>query len=600
MSSSSSTPASSASSAPPSAEPVLDRIGLFGLPQWAAYEQIGKKLADAGVVYDWLVKKKGQMYAYVHFKTEDEITVAIAKLDAAKDEKGKPAFRFKRVAGDPEFAAKAKKRQLADAEDGGTEKKAKGMPAPNKPLPDSVADIVTSFWRKPYDQQLRIKQRDIEQLLRKLRRFMSEYRDIDFVHSNTKGKPLLCPCLPILPSPVLTGYRNKIEFSVGKDRNGRLSVGFILGRYAEGLAVVESAEQCPNVPPVALHVADIMRAYFEASGHAPYDKATHGGVWRLLVIRTAEERKELMINLQMKKGPLSDEQVQAIKRGLVEHLLQHFDSQASAKYGYSVHSIGLQVYDQISNRAPENLPYEVLHGSEYINEVICGLTFRVSANSFFQVNTRAAERLYNLVHEWAHCGDKTTLLDICCGTGTIGLCMAKRVGKVVGLEIVEAAVRDAEKNAANNDIKNAVYLCGKAEHTLPKALAEQALSSDIVAVVDPPRGGLHFDVVKALRKNQAIKRVVYVSCNPSSLAENVKRFLHPPNKNWKGEAFVAVKAIPVDLFPHTEHCEMVMLLERRSCVPPELFKADAGPAVSQEAGSEQPSDRTPAEASGDH
>ncbi len=158
---------------------------------------------------------------------------------------------------------------------------------------------------------------------------------------------------------------------------------------------------------------------------------------------------------------------------------------------------------------------------------------------------------------------RTLVLDVCCGTGTIGLTVAKHVKRVVGLELVPQAVEDAKANAALNSVTNAEFVCGRAETTIKQVLASCADDMDMaVAIVDPPRSGLHNDVVAALR-NSKLNRIVYVSCNPATLADNVQRLAGPVSKRYSGRAFVPVAAQAVDMFPHTSHCELIMLLERR-------------------------------------
>ncbi|KAK3263439.1 hypothetical protein CYMTET_27754, partial [Cymbomonas tetramitiformis] len=190
------------------------------------------------------------------------------------------------------------------------------------------------------------------------------------------------------------------------------------------------------------------------------------------------------------------------------------------------------------------------------------------------VNTAAAEVLYHLVGDWAQCDAKTLLFDVCCGTGTIGLTLARRVARVVGIDIVEEAITDAKANAHMNGIENAEFVAGKAEETLPGLLedfckklpssAEDAGAAEynnVVAIVDPPRAGLHKKVLNALRRNEHLNRLVYVSCNPATLVENALKLCTPIDKI---PAFRPVKAVAVDLFPHTAHCEAVMLFERQS------------------------------------
>lgn len=203
-----------------------------------------------------------------------------------------------------------------------------------------------------------------------------------------------------------------------------------------------------------------------------------------------------------------------------------------------------------------------------------GTRFRISPTSFFQVNTPAASVLYDLVRQW--CGDldaNTTLFDVCCGTGTIGLCIGKnsaQLKEIVGLEIVEDAVLDARANATLNNITNARFLVGKAEDTIFKVVGEypnikkQSDSHKFIAVLDPPRGGVHGKVLKALRDCEAITRIIYVSCNPNSLVNDASVLCRYPSKSSPGAPFVPVVARPVDLFPHTPHTELVMMFQRNT------------------------------------
>uniref|UniRef100_A0A7S1G959 Methyltransferase domain-containing protein n=1 Tax=Bicosoecida sp. CB-2014 TaxID=1486930 RepID=A0A7S1G959_9STRA len=234
-----------------------------------------------------------------------------------------------------------------------------------------------------------------------------------------------------------------------------------------------------------------------------------------------------------------------------------------------VTSLLLQVYDGTSV-PPPNHPCEVLAGDSHIAEELLGLTFTVSADSFFQVNSGAAELLYSKVREWAAPGPKAALLDVCCGTGTIGLTMATAAARVVGVDMSAPGIEDAKRNAAANGVTNATFLCSKAEDAMKQLVAAGAAGdgeAEFVGVVDPPRGGLHPNVTRALRTCKGLERLVYVSCNPmgSFIADCVK--LCAPKEAgsrsvMRGPPFRLVKAVPVDLFPQTAHTELVALFER--------------------------------------
>jgi len=209
---------------------------------------------------------------------------------------------------------------------------------------------------------------------------------------------------------------------------------------------------------------------------------------------------------------------------------------------------------------PEPSP-DLLWGPPVIQEKLVGRTFNISPQAFFQVNTLGAELLYKTVGDIAELTKKTSLVDVCCGTGTIGLTLADRVGQVVGVEMVQEAVRDAIKNAEENKVTNCKFFAGKAEDILPNLLRDVD-SKEVVAVVDPPRAGLHPRALSAIRNTEAIKRFVYVSCDAKNAMKNFVDIARPASKTALGDPFMPIKVIPVDLFPHSRGFELVILFER--------------------------------------
>jgi tRNA (uracil-5-)-methyltransferase len=198
---------------------------------------------------------------------------------------------------------------------------------------------------------------------------------------------------------------------------------------------------------------------------------------------------------------------------------------------------------------------------------LLGHTYEVHPNSFFQTNIATCELLYSRALEWASMGPNgkgsTALIDVCCGVGTIGISASKHCFKVVGVELVPEAVEDAKANALKNGTTNVSFVCGKAEEELTSVLEELAYRTpevkEIVAIVDPPRAGLHPAVLRALRTHSQISRLVYISCNPESLSENVAVLCAPSGGT---EPFQPTRAVAVDMFPHTLHCEAIVELRR--------------------------------------
>ena len=196
--------------------------------------------------------------------------------------------------------------------------------------------------------------------------------------------------------------------------------------------------------------------------------------------------------------------------------------------------------------------YRTLWGRDYLMDTLCGLEFKLSVPSFYQVNRDQAEALYGKALDYAGLTGRETVLDLYCGIGTITLCLAKRAGRVIGAEIVPAAIRDAKENAARNHIENAEFFCGDAAETAARLEAE-GLRPDVITV-DPPRKGLAPEVIGSIAA-MGPERVVYVSCDPATLGRDVKRF---------GElGYRAVRACAVDMFPATRHVETVVLLSHK-------------------------------------
>lgn len=241
--------------------------------------------------------------------------------------------------------------------------------------------------------------------------------------------------------------------------------------------------------------------------------------------------------------------------------------------GIKVTSIFFQEYDGLSHPGPDH-PVQHAYGKKSLEEKLGKCTFQISPGAFFQTNTRGAEVLYNIVldriKEVTTNPKQTLLLDVCCGTGTIGLTCLKEgvVGKLVGVDISKPAIEDAKINAEKNGYTESAtteFIASAAEKVLPATMYDLPRNVPIVAVVDPARDGLHGTVIKTLRANEKIQRLVYVSCNPTgTLTRDAAMLCSPPTKKYPGRPFKVTKAQPVDMFPLTKHCEMVMTFDRMS------------------------------------
>ena len=352
-------------------------------------------------------------------------------------------------------------------------------------------------------------------------------------------------------------YRNKAVMAAGRATGEeKKQRGCRIGYYSAGSRQVVDCESCGLQADPAERIASSVRNWIKDNKVAVYDMKSGTGVFRNVVVRTAFGSGEVMVILVAteKRLPETDALVEAMNAGLealsAELNAAYGGENGDEDYGYYLESVILNVNKQKGSQVFGE-DCITLAGKPTIKDFAFGLELEISPLSFYQVNTMQAERLYEKAAEYAGLTGTETVLDLYCGVGTIGLSMAHRAGKVLGIESVKAAVLDANRNAVLNGIVNAEYILGKAEEVLPP-LAAEGLCADVV-ILDPPRRGCEPELLKAAAETGA-ERIVYVSCDPATLARDVKLL---------GElGYVFAEAQPVDMFPHTTHVETIVLLSK--------------------------------------
>ena len=324
-------------------------------------------------------------------------------------------------------------------------------------------------------------------------------------------------------------YRNKVQFPVAQEKRG-LAVGYYRARSHDVLDV----DDCLLQPEAVTTLRRAFKGWMERYRVPAYDEGTRQGLIRHLYVRTNQAGEALCcVVANGARLPHAPELVQALRQA------------APALAGLVLNT---NTKDTNVILGPS---YRTIWGRDFLEERLCGMTFRLSVPSFFQINRAQTERLYAQALEFAGLTGRETVLDLYCGIGTISLALAQRAGQVIGAEIVPEAVQDAQANAARNQVDNARFLCGDAGEAAFQLAAEGVRPQ--VICVDPPRKGLAPEVPEILASMEP-ERIVYVSCDPATLARDIKRF---------GElGYPAVKAQAVDLFPRTAHVETVVLLSK--------------------------------------
>ncbi|KAK6163311.1 hypothetical protein DH2020_000175 [Rehmannia glutinosa] len=678
---------------------------IVNLPMKWSSDQLRNFLNEQGIIFKSAKKKKGMIVGFVTFESVEHVKVGVkvhskihlekllrsAKISVScswcnRGWMGKlvallahSSQQIEKPSPDSDQSNKTESTNNDEADDDGSL-----VPNGSVLKGRSARDAVTPLAHMSYSDQLEHKKNSLAQILKKLTRNARKACPNgvslpEWILKSREIGGLPCKLEGIIESPHVNGYRNKCEFSVGYSLQGKHAVGFLLGNFREGVTAVEEPVDCPNVSRVARRYAAVFQEFLQHSHLPLWNRLNNTGFWRQLTVREGRapcknaevdnpetDISEVMLIVQVCTVGFEDGQV----KEELERLAQAFSAGSTAESpSLPLTALVIQDHTGISNAAPPDAPlrYVFIHkggdcGLEIANDVaeprihdhISNLRFSISPSAFFQVNTLAAEKLYSLAGDWAGLGPDTLLFDVCCGTGTIGLTLAHRVGMVVGIEMNASAVSDAQRNAEINDIKNCRFVCGKAEDVIGSLMkeylslpqkqdeisdasqnkdseiksGEEDVSSancmigtedsankcsedenqleklctsesgstpmqqfkNVVAIVDPPRVGLHPTVIKVLRTQSRLRRLVYISCNPESLVANAIELCTPSldkiekgnnknNRGWKNissaglarrraksmpnsEPFNPIKAMAVDLFPHTPHCELVMLLER--------------------------------------
>ncbi len=335
---------------------------------------------------------------------------------------------------------------------------------------------------------------------------------------------------PIISAESTLRYRNKAQFPV-KSENGKLLCGFYEARTHQ----ITVCEDCLLQPKIFSLIVKEVCLWAEKNKIEAFDEKTGKGTLRHIYLRVAEATEEIMLTLvsATKKIKNTEELVKIINEKFPQ-----------------VKSIIINVNSEKTNVILGGNCVN-LYGKGYITDILCDTKIKISPLSFYQVNKKQAEKLYKKAYEYMGDISGKTVLDLYCGTGTIGLCTSKSAEKLIGVEIVEQAVEDARENAKINGRTNAEFICGDAP-AAAEILKNKRIKADIV-IVDPPRKGLTSELIKTIA-DFSPERVVYVSCDPATLARDCEIF--------KEHGYEIREATPVDLFPRTAHCECVCLLTK--------------------------------------
>ena len=331
-------------------------------------------------------------------------------------------------------------------------------------------------------------------------------------------------------------YRNKAQYPVGS-QNGQVYAGF----YAAKTHTILPVAQCSLQPPIFSDIVKAICSFCSRYAIPVYEEETGTGLLRHIYLRSGQKTGEILLCLVINGDsfPMADRfcrQMHESFPDIVGILLNHNRQKTNVVLGDS---------------------FTTLWGKPYLEDILCGKRFCIAPDAFYQVNHDGAELLYQIAAQKASLTGKETLLDLYCGIGTIGLSMADRAAGLIGVEVVPAAIRNAQDNARRNGIENAVFICGDAsdtENLLTDADTEYGYLHADIAIIDPPRKGSTPELIRYLCQGRQIPRIVYVSCDPDTLARDCVLF--------RAYGYEIGTVTPVDMFPRTGHIENVVCLTR--------------------------------------
>ncbi len=370
-------------------------------------------------------------------------------------------------------------------------------------------------------------------------RHISYERECEIKYNQVKNSINRIGGIDIEPNAIIKGefqnnYRNKAQYPIGTDKNGKIICGFYSGRSHR----VVPLTSCCLQPQIFEGIIEVFCDWANENNLTAYSEETGKGLLRHLYIRYAEVTNQIMVVVVINGKTLP----------CANKLAERFEE----RFGEAFKSFQININTKDTNVILSDKCQRIF-GEDYVYDILCGVKIRLSPLSFYQVNRNMAEKLYSKAREYADPQDKF-ILDLYCGAGTIGLSMARKAKKIIGVEIVPEAIEDAKFNAKENGIDNCEFICGDASFAA-KNLKNRGINPDVV-ILDPPRKGCDEEVIKIVANDFKPERVVYVSCNDATLARDCALF--------KELGYEAKKLTPVDMFPRTGHVEVVALLNRES------------------------------------
>ncbi|NXW47431.1 TRM2A methyltransferase, partial [Nyctiprogne leucopyga] len=533
------------------------KVEIQNLPKYIGFNDVKKFLAKYGLNPHKIKLFGKQTFAFVTFKSEEERDKAMKVLHGALWKSRHLSVRLAKPKADP-IAKKRKKEE--ETEQGEVKRAAPSRASGEEPLSTQIADVVTPLWNLPYEEQLARKKQECEQVLQKLTKEIGNNNRALlpwlFLQKQKYNK-LCCPVEGVKASPLQTEYRNKCEFLIGIGVNQEdKTVGCRLGKYKGGTCAVVEPFDTIHIPAIAKKVVKAFQDYIRSTPYSVYSPETYEGHWKQLTVRTSRNGHVMAI-VYFNPQKLSKEELADLKISLAKYFTEGMGKSSGVTSLYFV--------EEGQRKSPnlEDLPLEHVAGDKYIYEELLGLKFRISPHAFFQVSM--IQILHLAVETVSECKLQRKMLKTTFFLFTSSVSFASHWNSSL---YVHRTCNVSFRNLCSTPFclffQNFIlpFQHFKATADIVPSLINVLAPQNLITIVDPPRAGLHSKVILAIRRAEQLKKLIYVSCNPRAAMNNFVDLCRAPSNRVKGASFRPVKAMAVDLFPQTRHCELLIFFER--------------------------------------
>lgn len=441
---------------------------------------------------------------------------------------------------------------------------------------EALKDRICPYATKPYSEQTELKQAKLQGYLHEIKHLAKqkvkeeEIQTMDWLKSDKEG---CCELNNIVECPENSKkfYRTKTEFTIGfSAMEQKLKIGFNISdskKTFHSIELSDSAENLQTLPHESVQIAKIAEELMRECEWPIYDKVAHKGFWRFMVVRISKKTNQILVNLVGNKKHFEDDKFDT--EFLPKFAVPFYKKVNESEHFKTVKLVGVTF--QHTDNPNDFIPYVedeelnlICGESKTYQEKIGDCLFEVSNSSFLQINISQSEQMYEYARKLAGLDKNTILLDICSGIGTIGITVGKNCHKIVGIEMVKSSCTNALKNAERNNMADKYeVVIGKVEDKIEEVVAKYAAREfKIVGIIDPPRAGLHPDVVRSLRTCRGLDDLIFICCDIKQSKTNIIDLCLPQSKKRRGPPFSPISCTAFDMFPQTPHFESLFCLKR--------------------------------------